>query len=131
MRGPAPAGLFLYASHVPTLSCFYQSLLDMEVRVSSIDKVVLQTPGLQMVIHAFDPAVQASVPAITTPPQVRETAIRFFFTVPSLDKAREQARQLGGQVETHAYPGPGFVMCNGIDPEGNRFQIRETTQTAG
>ena len=127
MRGPASAGVFLYASHVPTLAQFYQALLDMEVRVSTDQKAILQVPGLQLVIHAFDPAVHASVPAITTPPQVRETAIRFFFTVACLDLARAQARLLGGDIEAQRYAGPGFVMCNGFDPEGNRFQVRELT----
>ena len=39
---------------------------------------------------------------------------------------QQLARQLGGSIGEPEYPGPGFVVCNGMDPEGNLFQVRET-----
>ena len=34
---------------------------------------------------------------------------------------------LGGQLFDERWQGPGFVVCNAMDPEGNVFQVRETT----
>ena len=35
------------------------------------------------------------------------------------------ARGLGGDVHARQWRGPGFLVCNANDPEGNIFQIRE------
>ena len=50
---------------------------------------------------------------------------RLFFTVPSIAAARSVAAALGGEVFTEQWKGPGFTVCNAMDPEGNIFQVRE------
>jgi predicted enzyme related to lactoylglutathione lyase len=52
--------------------------------------------------------------------------LKFFFTVPSLAKARAIASNLGGEIFNENWNGPGFIVCNAMDPEGNVFQVRET-----
>lgn len=68
----------------------------------------------------------ASQVEITSPPQVRDrAAIKFFCTVASLSGAEATAHALGGQVLPEQWQGPGFVVRNTVDPEGNIFQLRE------
>jgi predicted enzyme related to lactoylglutathione lyase len=62
---------------------------------------------------------------MTTPPKPRESALRFFFTVPSLAVARSLSHGLGGDVALEQWQGPGFVVCDATDPEGNLFHVRE------
>ncbi|HEU4613995.1 MAG TPA: hypothetical protein VFS15_18000, partial [Kofleriaceae bacterium] len=72
------------------------------------------------------PAAIAERIVITSPPERREdTALKFFFTVPSIEAARATAVSLGGAVFDERWNGPGFVVCNACDPEGNIFQVRE------
>ena len=124
MPSPARAGIFIYAKHPESLSAFYQSVLGMTVAHRTDQMIVLCSPDLQIVVHAM-PADIASQVAITRPPRLRDNvAIKFFCTVPSLSDAEESARALGGNVFPEQWQGPGFVVRNACDPEGNVFQVR-------
>jgi predicted enzyme related to lactoylglutathione lyase len=120
-----PAGLFIYAKDLVRLAAFYEDVLGMTRVHSSDDLVVLQLQGLQLVVHLIPPHIASSI-IITSPPERREdTALKFFFTVPSIDAARKKAASLGGEVMHENWQSAGFRICNGCDPEGNIFQVRE------
>lgn len=126
MSGPARAGLFLYAKDLALVSGFYESVLGMTRLHAAADLIVLQSADIQLVVHAIPAHIAADI-VITSPPQKREdTALKFYFTVPSIDAARVRAATLGGEVYTENWQGPGFVVCNACDPEGNVFQVRES-----
>lgn len=126
MFGSARAGLFLYAKDSDRLSKFYQSVARMSTIHKTEDLTVLQSSDIQLLIHKIPSQIARDID-ITSPPQKREnTALKFFFTVPNLDSARACARDLGGEVFNENWSGPGFVLCNAMDPEGNVFQIRES-----
>ena len=125
MPGPARAGLFIYANDPERMSTFYESVAGM-VRLHQADELtVLESSDIQLLIHRIPPSIAAGI-AIKSPPDKREdTALKFFFTVPSLAGARQKTAQLGGEVFNENWNGPGFVVCNACDPEGNIFQVRE------
>lgn len=126
MPGPARAGLFLYAKDLDRLARFYESLLGMTRLHASDEMVVLGSPQIQLVVHRIPPHIASGI-VIESPPVRREnTALKFFFTVPSLSEAGAAAASLGGEVMSERWQGPGFVVCNAMDPEGNVFQVRET-----
>jgi predicted enzyme related to lactoylglutathione lyase len=125
MPGPARAGLFVYAKDLARLARFYEALLGMTRLHATDEMVVLESQDVQLIVHAIPPHIAATF-EITTPPQRREdTALKFFFTVPTIAAARAQAPALGGEVMLQQWQGPGFVVCNACDPEGNIFQVRE------
>lgn len=127
MGGAAKGGLFIYAKDLERLADFYASILGMTRLHASSELAVLQSPELQLIVHAI-PAEIASTIVITSPPQRREdSALKFFFTVPSIADARAHASRLGGEVYHDQWDGPGFRACNAIDPEGNVFQLRESS----
>lgn len=124
-NAPTPSGLFIYAKALAPVATFYERVLGLTRHHERSEVVVLDGPGLQLVIHEI-PAHIASTFTIGVPPEPREDcALKFFFTVPSLERARETAAAYGGSVGTESWSGPGFVAVNGIDPEGNIFQLRE------
>lgn len=124
-RGPARAGLFLYAKDLRSVADFYAGLLDLRTVREAEGLRVLAGDGLQLVVHAM-PAELAAGVEITTPPRPRDdTALKFFFTVASLAEAERLAPGLGGALFGPVYPGPGFSARNALDPEGNIFQVRE------
>jgi predicted enzyme related to lactoylglutathione lyase len=126
MSGPARAGLFLYAKDLQHLASFYEVVLGMSRVQPSADLVVLTSPDVQLVVHAMPPAIAESI-TITSPPQRREnSAMKFFFTVPTIDAAAAIVANLGGLVFPEQWAGPGFNVRNACDPEGNVFQLRES-----
>lgn len=125
MTGPARAGLFIYARELGRVAGFYESLLGMSRLHASAELVVLQSQDVQLVIHQVPDAVAAGI-VIESPPRPRgECALKFFFSVSSIDAVRGIAADLGGQVLDTVYPGRGFIACNVVDPEGNIFHVRE------
>lgn len=125
MPAPARAGVFIYAKEPKRLAAYYQSVLGMAIAHRADQMVVLSSPDLQLVVHSMPPHVDSQV-VITSPPQLRDSAaIKFFCTVPSLATADAAARALGGRVFPEQWQGPGFVVRNACDPEGNIFQLRE------
>ena len=121
----ANSGLFAYAKDLPRLAAFYESLPGFARVHASDDLVVLEVDGLQFVLHAI-PALIAEGIEIQSPPVPRDrAALKFFFTVPSLDAVAAAAPALGGSVARERWQGAGFVACNAVDPEGNIFQLRE------
>ena len=125
MAGPARAGLFVYVKDSERVSKFYESVAGMSRLHKTDELTVLESPDIQLLLHKIPSQVAKNI-EIATPPQKREnTALKFFFSVPSLAKARAIARSLGGEVFNENWNGPGFIACNAMDPEGNVFQVRE------
>ena len=127
MSGPSQAGLFIYAKDLERIATFYESVMGVSRLHATPEMVILQLQNLQLLIHGI-PEHIASTFEITTPPERREdTALKFFFTVESIANARTAAAALGGEVFNEQWRGPGFIVCNGYDPEGNIFQLREAS----
>ncbi|MFK7954538.1 MAG: VOC family protein [Lysobacterales bacterium] len=130
MTGPARAGGLLYAKNLEQITGFYESILAMERLHADDQHVVLASEDFQLIVHAI-PAHVAKHITITIPPEHRETTpIKLFFTVSSIQDARETANALGGEVFEQSWDGPGFVVCNACDPEGNIFQVRENFESS-
>ncbi len=106
------------------LTAFYRDLLDARQVHADAEYAVLQSADIQIVVHAI-PAHIADLVQISTPPEIREqTAIKLFFTVPDITAANEVIARHGGIVQRQSWRGTGFVAFNGVDPEGNVFQLR-------
>lgn len=125
MPGPASAGLFVYASDMERVAKFYEALLGMVRLKATSDLIILESQSVQLLVHAIPAPIAATI-SISSPPKLREdTALKFFFTVPSIEAARTTARSLGGDVHNQQWQNPIFLVCNANDPEGNIFQVRE------
>lgn len=125
MPGPAQTGVLFYVKSVETVSRFYERVLGAKLVHSDHEHRVLQSPDVQLVIHAI-PEQYADSVVIETPPAPREQqAIKPFFTVQSLAEAERVAEQCGGSLYGPVWPGPGMRVRNVCDPEGNIVHLRE------
>lgn len=132
MQGPAPSGLFVFAKDLDRLAGFYVAVVGLQLVHREPGLAVLASAdGLQLVVHAIPEAIARDI-TIASPPERRaDVALKFFFSVPDLAAAGALAAQLGGQLfEAERWTGPGFTVCNAMDPEGNVFQLREGLRTA-
>ena len=133
MALPFSAGAVVYAKDIHRLARFYAAVADLEVMHEVDDHIVLESETYELVIVAIPAAVAARI-VIKTPPDKREaTAFKIVFAVHSLAEAREAAKANEGEV----YPSgkewsfQGLRTCDGVDPEGNVFQLRELPADAG
>lgn len=125
MPSPARAGVFVYAKDLPRVAAFYAAVFGMRQLHATDEMAVLASPDLQLLVHRIPAHIAADI-HIETPPVRREnSAIKFFATVPSLAEAGATAASLGGALFDERWQGPGFIVCNAMDPEGNVFQVRE------
>lgn len=123
------AGAMVYAKDAERLAQFYAAVLQLARNAEESEPqhgyLVLEARGFQLVVHAIPPAYAAEI-EIQVPPEAREEcALKFFFTVHDLQHAREVADELGGRLDLQAWEAPRYWYCNGIDPEGNVFQLRQ------
>lgn len=121
MPGPARAGLIVYAKDADRIAHFYESVAGMKRLASTPELIVIESNDIQLVVHT-----RPELPAALEPQRAEGIAFKLFFTVQNLAQARTVAEGLGGGVLYEHYKGPGFVACNGVDPEGNVFQVRES-----
>lgn len=125
MPGPARTGVLIYAKDLAKVAAFYQHVLGARILHADAEHVVLESPDVQLVVHAIPPPYADSI-VITDPPEARlEQAIKPFFTVDSLAVAERVAEDCGGRVHGPVWPGPGFRARNVCDPEGNILHLRE------
>lgn len=86
--------------------------------------VELGEGGARFALHAIPEAIASTI-AIADPPEAREdTPIKLVFRVPDLAGERERLIARGVPMGESRPWG----SCDGIDPEGNVFQIVEAGQ---
>ena len=63
MPGPARTGVLIYAKNLLSVSVFYEQVLGAEVLHADDEHRVLQTPDVQLIIHAIrEPVVRGQCP---------------------------------------------------------------------
>lgn len=123
--GPARAGALIYAVDLGRMATFYETLLGLRRRSAAADHAVLDSPDIQLVVHAIPALIAGTIPMASPPALREETPIKLFFTVPDLAEAQRLALTVGGEVFDETWEGEGFLARNGRDPEGNIFQLRQ------
>lgn len=117
----------LYAKNLASLREFYASVVALELAHLGEDQVDLCSSAGLLTILAVPEHIARTI-EITSPPERRtETPIKLVFSVPSISTSRGLAVALGGLIDTpeQEWEWDGFRICDGHDPEGNVFQVRE------
>ncbi|WEN14027.1 glyoxalase/bleomycin resistance/dioxygenase family protein [Rhodanobacter sp. AS-Z3] len=124
---PKPSAV-VFAKHVAKLARFYRDVAGMEEIHADTSHVVLDGGHFQLVVHNIPPKIAASI-EITGPPRIRDSIpIKICLPVLNIHDARILAATLGGKVgaKKDEWQARGFTACDGYDPEGNVFQVRES-----
>lgn len=128
---PKPSAV-IFAKDVTRLAHFYQIVTEMQEVDRDQGHVVLDEDHFQLVIHGMPARIAAAI-IIAEPPEIREeTPIKICLPVASIAQARDRAAQLGGRIgaKGQQWQARGLIACDGYDPEGNVFHLREADRTA-
>jgi predicted enzyme related to lactoylglutathione lyase len=122
------AGVVIYAKNLKSMAGFYEHVAGMSVSRTTDGFIALESDSFQLVVVQIPERLSKMV-TIETPPLRRENAtIKPMFSVRSLALAREVAPKFGGVLNEarQEWTFEGTTVCDGHDPEGNVFQLRET-----
>jgi hypothetical protein len=120
-------GAVLFAADVDRVARVYEVLLTMSPVHVEEGLRVIASDRTELVIHGVPPHIMAPLAAGEIPTPREDTAIKLFFVVDNLAKAREMAPLLGGFLfpADKEFTTRRFVASNACDPEGNVVQFRE------
>lgn len=124
---PHHGGAVIYAKELKRLADFYERVVGMRVCHIAKDHVMLESGAFQLVILQVPPRVAKTI-TVTVPPTRREdTPIKPVFFVESIARARQIAPECGGMVNAarREWSFDSVTVCDGCDPEGNVFQLRQ------
>ncbi len=128
----ARPGVVVYAKDVAAVAAFYESVVDLAVAEVADGHVALASDEVELVVVRIPVELAGSI-EIARPPRRREgTPIKPVLPVASLALARERALSVGGVLDgaEREWRWGGTLVCDGHDPEGNVFQLRETVPPA-
>ena len=119
------ARVILFAKDMKAMLAFYEGILGLE-RLSSPenseDFVSLSAGGIQISLHKI-PKRYAKNIEITDPPIPREDIpMKVAFRVENIAEMRARIESHGVEMRK-IQKGSNVCFCDGIDPEGNIFQI--------
>lgn len=126
------SGAVIFAADVDRVARFYEVILTMSPVYIEPGLRVIASDRTELVIHGVPEQLSAPAVAGTAPVPREDTAIKPFFVVQSLAKARDMAPLLGGYVfpPDREFASRRFRACNACDPEGNIVQFRELLVSA-
>ena len=122
-----PLGVVVYAREPGRLIDFYAGVAGLPVTHRDDSYAILRCGLGELVVHRIAPHIAASI-VIANPPIRREdTAVKLVFQVASIGAARAAVAALGGELNPveREWRFGQYKVCDGHDPEGNVFQLRE------
>ncbi len=121
-------GAVLYAKDLSRLVDFYSSVAGIEPQTIEKGYAILGSRPSQFVIVRIPKRIADTID-IATPPEPREdTPVKLVFAVEDIAHARDRAAELGGVIKAmeREWEFEGAKVCDGHDPEGNVFQLRQS-----
>ena len=119
------AAAVVFVDDVERMAAFYEAVGGLRRLQGDGQHVVIEAAGLQITIHAL--RRRGARPA--TYPLRHDSSIKLCLPVDRIARARAAAAALGGEVwppnKEWEAGDRGFRACDGRDPEGNVFQVRE------
>jgi catechol 2,3-dioxygenase-like lactoylglutathione lyase family enzyme len=120
----------LFAKDLKRMAEFYHEALGLPLLTSPTDPdwLELDAGGTRLALHAIPPRIARDI-NITTPPRAREeTPFKLVFQVDDVTATRRHLGSRGATMfEPRAGGGGSVGSCDGLDPEGNVFQLIAAT----
>jgi catechol 2,3-dioxygenase-like lactoylglutathione lyase family enzyme len=114
----------VFAKDMARMVAFYGDALGLPILEGTPEDgwVKFDAGGCALALHAIPPAIAARID-IQDPPRARgDTPIKLAFHVDDVDAARENLVARGVPMQ-EVRRRDATALCDGLDPEGNVFQI--------
>ena len=123
-------GGVLFARNPDRVAAFYAAVLGLVEAHRDDDHIRLESPGFQLVVHRLTEHLSGGGAGAGTPGPRTGAAFKPVFFVKSLSAVRATAPANGGAMDQpdREWSFNGVPVCDGVDPEGNVVQFRETKE---
>jgi predicted enzyme related to lactoylglutathione lyase len=130
MTGPVSVHVVVYAGDLEQLGKFYESALGLTVTETDRRYVVLQGHGYELSVVAMPSDLAAAIQLQSPPTPLEETPIKVSFLVPAIEQCRRVIAAAGGYLKPveAMWEWRGQLHLDGVDPEGNVFQLRQVKE---
>ncbi len=120
-------GAVVYVKHLDRTLAFYAALTGLAPVQREPTWVQLGDAPFHLVLHRIGDEIAATIDIASPPERRADTPLKLAFPVPSIAAARQAAAALGGTVDgvEREWRFGDETVCDGHDPEGNVFQLRE------
>ena len=121
------AAAVLYAKDLKKLAEFYARVTRLRLRRSAEDHIVLECELFQLVVVQIPKEVAERIEMEEPPAPRKDTPVKLVFFIENIEAARTGASSLGGALNPSGgeWFFEGDRVCDGYDPEGNVFQLRQ------
>lgn len=122
----SPILVTVYASDLGRLSDFYRGVFGLKTLESADGHVLLCGDGFEMAIVRVPGAVADEIGPVSADRPREETPIKVTFPVAEFESMRRLIRDGSGELKSadRAWAWRGSMHLDGVDPEGNVFQLR-------
>lgn len=128
----ARVGLVVYAKDIGRVAAFYAAVAGLDVLDDADGYVALASDALELVVVRIPDEIAETIEVATPPVRRTETPLKPVLPIADISTARERASGLGGVVDPpdREWRWGDTRVCDGNDPEGNVFQLREPSSGA-
>ena len=127
MTDPVPVHVVVYAKDMDNLGKFYEAALGLSVAERAPSYLILRGPGYELSVVSMPSEVAADIQIRSPPVPLEATPVKASFLVPSIEARRSVIAGAGGYLKPPeaVWDWRGQVHLDGVDPEGNVFQLRQ------
>lgn len=120
------SGAVIYAKDFLRVANFYNNTTSLAIRTKDKSFVTLESESFQLVVIQAPSRIAGTIDIADPPKRREETPIKLVFFVGSISQHREIVKKFGGELygKEKEWEFDEQVVCDGIDPEGNIFQLR-------
>jgi predicted enzyme related to lactoylglutathione lyase len=121
------AAAVVYAKNLKRVAEFYARVADLSLNQAAEDHVVLASDAFQLVVVQIPKHLAEAIEVEEPPVRRTRTPIKLVFFVKSIAAARDVANSEAGALNPPdaEWLFEGSRVCDGHDPEGNVFQLRQ------
>ena len=127
MPEAASIHIVVYAKEAEEVARFYERVLDLARIESESNFVLLAGIGYELSVVAMPEQLARQVRLQSPPTPREETPLKISFVVPDIEALRQAVLSAGGSLKPPqaTWSWRGQLHLDGIDPEGNVFQLRQ------
>jgi len=116
----------LFARDARSLAAFYAEVGGFTGRPTDDDDILLQSDAAELRMVQIPERWREDAGREQPLGRRERAAVKLVFFVPDIASCRAAAARLGGSVEAREreYQFEAWTVCDGVDPEGNVFQVR-------
>jgi predicted enzyme related to lactoylglutathione lyase len=121
------AAAVVYAKNLKRIAEFYEKVASLSLKRAADDHIVLVSESFQLVVVQIPTHLAESIEIEEPPVRRTRNPIKLVFFVADIAAARDVANAESGALNASddEWLFEGNRVCDGHDPEGNVFQLRQ------